>query len=73
MFWPKHIRELIVSFRPPWWIDVDIADLLEKEAIDDGCFDYHEYLDNKFPDENWEHGFYMPSDDESDWGEGVWD
>ena len=68
MFWPKHIRELIVSFRPPWWIDVDIADLLEKEAIDDGGFDYHEYLDNKFSDELWE----SLSDDESDW-DGIWD
>ena len=53
MFWPRHIRKLIVSFRPPWWVDVDVKDLLEKEEIELDCLDYAEYLDHKYPIESW--------------------
>ena len=53
MFLPRHIRKLIISFKPPWWVDEDIKDLLEKEEIELVCEDYAEYLDFKFPMEAW--------------------
>ena len=57
MHWPKHIRDLILSFRPPWWCDEDLTDLPSLAELD--FWHFEDYVNEMCPPESWDLPFYI--------------
>ena len=47
------MRELILAFRPPWWIEVTYEELEHLDVLSENGITMDEYYDDKFPCENW--------------------
>ena len=62
MHWPKHVRALILSFRPPWWIDEKLEDFpssTEWQYWPYAHDHYEDFYNDKWPSESWGLPFYI--------------